>query len=127
MFNLTRVERFIVLFLVLSALLGIGIDAYKKRFATIDVKLDTFELGRDFRRSEDTKSEDTKSMVEVVNINEASQDELMELKGIGKVMAQRIIDYRSWRGDFKYKEEIKRVKGIGDKIYREIERNISVE
>ena len=58
-----------------------------------------------------------------VNINTASKEELMSLKGIGEAKAQAIIDARP----FKMPEDIKNVKGIGDKIYEGIKAEIVVE
>lgn len=51
----------------------------------------------------------------VININIASLKELDELWGVGKVIAQNIINYREACGGFKTPEEIKLVDGIADK------------
>ena len=51
----------------------------------------------------------------IININIASLEELDELWGVGKVIAQNIIDYREACGDFKTPEEIKLVDGIDNK------------
>jgi len=51
----------------------------------------------------------------IININAASQIELESLPGIGPVMAWRIIDYRSQSGEFRTLDDLKEVKGIGDK------------
>ena len=50
-----------------------------------------------------------------VNINSASKRELDALPGIGEVLAQRIIDYRSANGPFQSVDELIKIKGIGEK------------
>ena len=50
-----------------------------------------------------------------ININTATHAELMSLPGIGEVIAQRIIDYRTQYGDFRAVEELLNVSGIGAK------------
>lgn len=61
----------------------------------------------------------------LININTASADELKTLSGIGEVMAERIIEYRSSTA-FKSKEDIMSVDGIGSKIYEKIKDDITV-
>ena len=61
----------------------------------------------------------------LININTASADELKTLSGIGDVMAERIIEYRSSNA-FKSKEDIMSVTGIGNKIYEKIKDRITV-
>lgn len=61
----------------------------------------------------------------LININTASADELKSLTGIGDVMAERIIEYRSTRA-FKSKEDIMSVDGIGSKTYENIKDDITV-
>lgn len=48
-----------------------------------------------------------------VNINTATIDELTLLPGIGKTIAQRIIDYRENIGPFRTKTDLYNVDGIG--------------
>src|SRR5258708_4151171 len=61
-----------------------------------------------------------------VNINNATREELDALKGIGPVKAQAIIDYRNQNGPFKSIDDIKKVKGIGDKTFDEIKGDITL-
>ncbi len=57
------------------------------------------------------------SAMEMVNINTASVEQLMQLDRVGASYAQRIVDYRENYGPFKAPEEIMKVKGIGEKTW----------
>ncbi len=57
----------------------------------------------------------------IVNINTASTRELEELPGIGPTTAKKIIDHRNKYGNFKSKEELLDISGIGPKKYGELE------
>ena len=61
-----------------------------------------------------------------ININKASRSELMDLPGIGNVLASRIVDYREQHGDFSRIEDIRNVSGIGEKRYEAIQDKITV-
>ncbi|KAA6224639.1 MULTISPECIES: ComEA family DNA-binding protein [unclassified Campylobacter] len=61
-----------------------------------------------------------------ININTATIDELKSLNGVGDAKANAIIEYRNEQ-NFTSIEDIKKVKGIGDKIYDSIKDSISVE
>ena len=68
-----------------------------------------------------------KIQVEKININTADEETLSEnLTGIGPASAERIISYRNHYGGFQTIEELKNVKGIGDKIFEKIKDNITV-
>lgn len=61
-----------------------------------------------------------------VNINTASKEELMTLNGIGEATAEAIIEYRK-ENKFTKIEDIKNVKGIGDKKFEAIKDDIEVK
>ena len=60
------------------------------------------------------------------DINSASLADLVSLPGIGESIAQDIVNYRKVNGNFKTIEELKNIKGIGDKKYNEIKDLIKV-
>lgn len=62
----------------------------------------------------------------LVNINTASQEELMTLKGIGASRAEDIIRYRKEAGGFTKIEDIMNVPGIKDAAFQKIKENITV-
>ena len=62
----------------------------------------------------------------LVNINTASLAELDTLPGIGSVIAQRIIDYRTKNGPFAKIEDIQKVSGIGPVTYAKLKDLITV-
>ena len=51
-----------------------------------------------------------------INLNKASAQQLVDLKGLGMKKAQAIVDYRKTNGPFKAISELTNVKGIGDKF-----------
>ncbi|QCT75035.1 helix-hairpin-helix domain-containing protein [Macrococcoides canis] len=61
-----------------------------------------------------------------ININQAEQSELEEIPGIGPKKAQDIIKYRTDNGGFKSIEEIKEIRGVGDKTYESLKDYIEV-
>lgn len=61
-----------------------------------------------------------------VNINTATVEELQSLKGIGKSKAQAIVAYRNEQ-NFTSIDDIKKVKGIGPKLFESIKQDITVQ
>jgi competence protein ComEA len=61
-----------------------------------------------------------------VNINKADQAALEALPGIGTAKAKAIIEYRTKNGNFKTKEQLLEVKGIGPKILESVQKDIEL-
>jgi competence protein ComEA len=62
----------------------------------------------------------------LVNINTADAKKLETLPGIGPVLAERIIAYRQQHGPFRQMEDLKKVTGIGDKRFEDIQSSITI-
>ena len=61
-----------------------------------------------------------------VNLNTATLEQLMTLRGIGESRAKDIISYREKHGDFQKIEDIKKVSGIKDAAFQKIKDDITV-
>jgi len=61
-----------------------------------------------------------------VNINTATQDELDAVKGIGPGKAKAIIDFRTKNGPFKSVDDLKGVKGFGEKSLAKLRGDLTV-
>lgn len=59
-----------------------------------------------------------------ININTATLSELCTLPGIGETLAERIISHRETYGPFPHPETIMEVRGVGEKLYAEIQDKI---
>jgi competence protein ComEA len=64
--------------------------------------------------------------VEPVDVNKAGIEELMTVPGIGKVMAQRIVEFREEHGAFNRVEDLLKVKGIGEKSLEKLKPYLKV-
>lgn len=62
-----------------------------------------------------------------VNINTASAAELATLTGIGPAKADAIVEHREKNGQFKTVDDLKLVRGIGDKMLEKLRPHVTVD
>lgn len=62
----------------------------------------------------------------LVPLNTADQAALEALPGVGPVLAERIIEWRTTNGGFTTVEELNEVSGIGEKLFAQISPKVSV-
>lgn len=63
----------------------------------------------------------------LININNASVEQLSELNGIGKAKAEAIVAYRETHGKFSSLEQLTAVKGIGSATIEKNKALLAVE
>ncbi len=140
MLNLTRREKSVIGFLVLLYIAGCIIyfgrdllsenrplakkDSIKVEFKKQAEKIDSLYFADTTAKNEITEAQPSKFPV---NINTASKEEFMTIRGIGPVTADKIIEYRTEKGKFNSVSELKNVKGIGDKTLEKIKGEVTIE
>ena len=67
-----------------------------------------------------TRDNDAPENIGKLDINSATSEELQELKGLGEVLAERVVNYRLEHGPFESVYDLMKVDGIGEKKFREI-------
>jgi competence protein ComEA len=126
-FGFTRNELKVILFLAVSLAAGAGIRwAVTSRQPANGAAFDYAAMDREFadrsRRAPAAAAQhpapplpSTTARAVIVNLNTASQAELMRLPGIGEKYAERILSYRREHGPFASVEDLDAVRGIGKK------------
>ena len=62
----------------------------------------------------------------LLNLNTATAAQFEELPGVGPVLAQRIVDWRTEHGRFTSVDELGEVSGIGEKIFAQLQSRVTV-
>jgi competence protein ComEA len=62
----------------------------------------------------------------IINLNTATLEQLESLPGLGPVLAQRILDWRTEHGRFASVDQLRDVSGIGDAKFAEIRPRVTV-
>jgi len=103
-----------------------AIDSAKEQ-VTVESSVEVSRTTKQVAGASTSKEESSSSDVGgLINLNTASLSQLDSLDGIGPTYAQRIIDYREANGDFTSIDQIKNIKGIGDKKFEKIQDQITI-
>lgn len=97
--------------------------------------LNLAQLVSDGQKIEVPSAEEAKTLTEaaevsasgVVNLNRATEAELMTLPGIGESKAKEIIRYRESKGGFQKPEDLMNISGIKEGVYNKIKDQITIE
>lgn len=77
-------------------------------------------------RAEELSEESTQEEKGLINLNTASKEQLMTLRGIGESKAEDIVNYREQQGGFRTLEELMQIPGIKEGVFEKIKDQITV-
>lgn len=126
---MTPQEKFISKFLLTILAVGLMVGDVRRTWfpETFDISESAEEADEvakiaQERRTARLAGENIASIITIqkVNLNRALKSELITLPGIGPALADRIIAYRDEFGTFKTIDDLRNVKGIGDKSLEKI-------
>jgi competence ComEA-like helix-hairpin-helix protein len=119
---LTRTERKVILFLVMTLLAGAGIRLYQATFPSapqFDYHASDSTFAALSALPEDTLAgaviEGSLDTSGKLNINTATKQQLLDLPGVGEVTADRILLYRKEAGKFFSVDDLRAIKGMSKK------------
>ena len=141
-FGLTKSEAGVILFLCFGLVLGgaakiLKLDKFTEHydfsqsdsfFVAASAKIDSIiaadedTLGTSGRRESTGKPE----LNSPIDLNKATLIQLSTLPGVGRTMAQRIMDYRTSKSKFTSVEELLKIKGVGPKKFEKIKPFVKV-
>ncbi|MDC1068749.1 ComEA family DNA-binding protein [Candidatus Kapabacteria bacterium] len=106
---------------------GIGPKTYAKIKPNLIQFTDgnSFELPADSLSKKPIKKKQKITLNKKININTASINKLKLLPGIGNSYAQRIVEFRE-NSPFKSIEDLKKVKGIGEKKFEKLKEFVEI-
>jgi competence ComEA-like helix-hairpin-helix protein len=131
---LTKTERNVILFLVITLIVGASIRLYQAMVPSAQQF--------DYRSSDSTFTllssipDDSiavenkglsKELPTKLNINIATKEELVDLPGIGEVTAERIIEYRNNIGRYDDIKDLQAVKGMSTKKIEKLKSLITTQ
>lgn len=129
-FAFTKNEQKVFLFLSVVFLAGVAVKGYKAYIAPPVRTAFEYSAGDSvfFARSANAVN-DSASMpaATVIDLNSATKEQLMSLPGIGEAMAERIMLHRQEKGRFRRIDELRKVKGIGEKKFEKLTPHIEVK
>lgn len=109
MLNFTAEEKRVILFVLGLAFCGLILSSLVKVSGRIEkIANPQIQLAR-------------------INLNKISLDQLIGFRCVSPKLAQRIVEYRNLRKGFGSLEELKEVKGIGDRRYEKLSEIFFIE
>ena len=111
MFHFTKEERTVLISLTAIIVVGVCLNYLFKTNPQIKNMVNVLESDHIYRK---------------IDINWASQEDLVKIPSIGPATAKRILAYRKENGKFQNLEELQNISGIGPSTFKTIVKYLKV-
>jgi comEA protein len=120
MLGFTRKEQGVLIFLSVCFAAGMGVRYYQRHWARLPSTPSENIAAVDRDKFPKVSAESGPDTVSIVHINRADLSSLQNVKGLGPVLARRILDFRLQNGPFQSLNDLLKIKGIGEKTFSKI-------
>lgn len=108
----------------LSKIYGLNQEIFQQLYQYIDLPEKLSSYKNSHKAREEKKS--IQPEIEVKDLNSATQQDLMAIKGIGEVLSKRIISFRSGLGGFHSLEQLKEVYALEDTVVSRLQEHFDL-
>lgn len=117
----------VVIIIVSLYLIGVNLINRIDRVDDIKDAVPTSDTLREEPKTTEQEDAEIAEIADKININTATESELILLDGIGETLARRIVERREEIGQFTSLDQLLEVEGLGESKYNRIKKYITIE
>lgn len=117
----------VVIIIVSLYLIGVNLINRIDRVDDIKDAVPASDTLKEEPKTEEQENAEVEKIADKININTATESELILLDGIGETLARRIVERREEIGQFTSLDQLLEIEGLGESKYNRIKKYITIE
>ncbi|MBQ7109503.1 MAG: helix-hairpin-helix domain-containing protein [Clostridia bacterium] len=117
----------VVIIIVSLYLIGVNLINRIDRVDDIKDAVPASDTLKEEPKTEEQEDAEVEKITDKININTATESELILLDGIGETLARRIVERREEIGEFTSLDQLLEIEGLGESKYNRIKKYITIE
>jgi len=117
----------VVIIIVSLYLIGVNLINRIDRVDDIKDAVPASDTLKEEPKTEEQEDAEVEKITDKININTATESELILLDGIGETLARRIVERREEIGEFTSLDQLLEIEGLGEGKYNRIKKYITIE
>ena len=117
----------VVIIIVSLYLIGVNLINRIDRVDDIKDAVPASDTLKEEPKTEEQENAEVEKIADKININTATESELILLDGIGETLARRIVERREEIGQFTSLDQLLEIEGLGESKYNRIKKYITLE